>query len=162
MKIRNKFNWFDILIILAIIIVAIGVFWRMTGQVQSATATSTKFTYTVEVQKVRQYTVDALNKSIGSKFNMNAPGRTDDMGILQKVDVRPAGKEIEMANGMAVFGTIPDRFDVTLTLELGGVVNNLGYFAPQLSNIGAGASVIVKSKFVQVQGSIGQVIGNSE
>ena len=157
MKIKHKFNWFDVLIILAVIIVAIGVFWRMTGQVQSATATSTAFSYTVKVQEIRQYSVDALNKSVGCKFNMNAPGRTDDMGVLQSVDARPASKEIDMMNGTAVAGDIPDRFDVTLTFRLNGVVNSLGYYTPQLSNIGAGASVIIKSKYVQVQGSVGAV-----
>jgi len=157
MKTKHRFNWFDVLIILAIVVVAIGVFWRMTGQVQSATATSAKFTYTVEVQEVRQYTVYAMNKSIGYKFNLNMPGKTDDMGTLLSVDAVPASKEIDMVNGTAVAGDIPDRFDVTLTLELNGVTNNLGYFTPQLSNIGAGSNVIVASKFGQVQGFIGTV-----
>ena len=154
MKMKRRFNWFDGLIILAIVIVAFGVVSRMTGQVQVATATGSKFFYTIEVKKVRQATVDAIGKSVGKKFNMNDKARTDDMGILLRYEVRPSTLEVEKANGEAVLAEISERFDVTLYFELEGQVNAVGYFTPQLSNIGAGSVVVIRSKFVQVRGSI--------
>lgn len=154
---KRKFNWFDGLILVAVIIVAFGVYSRMTGRVQSATAVTSEFFYTVEIKKVRQATVDAMEKSVGAKFNMNDKARVDDMGILTGYEVRPSTLELEKANGEAVLAEIPERFDITLEFKLDGVVNDLGYYTPQLSNIGAGATVVIRSKFVQVQGSIGKV-----
>jgi|GEM_PF-3489450 len=160
MKTKHRFNWVDALIIVAVIIVAVGVFWRMTGQVQSATSTSSTFTYTVEVKEVRQMTVDAMQKSVGMKFNMNDKARTDDMGTLQSVAVNPAMRPLSKANGDTVAAEVPDRYDMILTFQLNGQVNDLGYYTPQLSNIGAGASVIIRSKYVQVNGTIGFVKAN--
>jgi len=156
-KTKHRFNWVDALIILAVIIVGIGVFWRMTGQVQGATSTSATFTYTVEVKEVRQMTVDAMQKSVGMKFNMNDKARVDDMGTLLSADVSPAMRPLAKANGDMVLAAVPERFDMVLTFQLNGQVNDLGYYTPQLSNIGAGASVIIRSKYVQVNGSIGKV-----
>ena len=157
MKAKRKFNWFDVLIVLAVVIVAFGVFSRFAGRVESATATANEFSYTVEIKKVRKATVDAIEKSIGSQFNMNDKARTDDMGFLTEFEVRPSTRELDKVDGTSVLAEIPERFDVTLSFDLNGVINDLGYYTPQLSNIGAGATVVIRSKFVQVQGSIGKV-----
>jgi len=154
---KRKLNWVDGLIILAVIIVGLGVFWRMAGQVESATAKSGKFYYTVEVKALRQMGVDAVIKSGGKQFNMNDKARSDFMGYLVNWDVRPSQKEIEMENGKFVRAEIPERYDVTLVFEIDGQINDVGYWTPQLSNIGAGAKVIMKSKYVHFEGNIGKV-----
>ena len=153
----RKFNWIDGLIIIAVVIVGLGIFWRMTGQVESATAKGGKFYYTVEVKALRQMGVDAIEKSIGKQFNMNDKARSDYMGILLNYEARLSQKEIEMENGKFVLAEIPERYDVTLFFEIDGQINDVGYWTPQLSNIGAGASVIMKSKYVHFEGNIGRV-----
>ncbi|MCL2739616.1 MAG: DUF4330 family protein [Oscillospiraceae bacterium] len=156
MKLRKP-NWVDILIILAVIIVGLGIFWRMTGQVENATAKSSRFYYTVETQKLRQMGVDGIEKSVGKQFNMSDKARSDFMGTLLSYEARPAQKEIEMADGSWVWAEIPERYDVTLFFEIDGQVNDVGYFTPQLSNLGAGCKVILKSKFVYFEGHVGKV-----
>jgi len=154
---KRKLNWVDILIILVAIIVGLGIFWRMTGQVESATAKNSRFYYTVEVKALRQMGVDGIEKSVGKQFNMSDKARTDYMGKLSRYEARPSQKEIEMADGRFVPAEIPERYDVTLFFEIDGQINDVGYWTPQLSNIGAGAKVVLKSKFVYFEGHIGRV-----
>lgn len=156
---KRKFNWVDIVIILAIVIIGMGVWARLGDTVERVTAAPTEFSYKVEVRKVRSFTVDALERSLGHEFNMDDRARTDDMGELIEIDVRPATEEVELANGTTRQAEIPNRYDVVLTLRVSGSVNDFGYFTPQLSNIGAGAKVVMTSKFARVQGHIIEVLG---
>jgi uncharacterized protein (UPF0333 family) len=161
--VKRKINFVDTVIVLAVVIVAYGVFSRFGGQVEGSTSKSQEFYYTLQVKKVRQTTVDAVNKSINTKFNMNDKARQDDLGELVGVDVSGAKAEFEKTDGTWGEGVVPDRYDILLTFRIAGSMSEYGYLTPQLSNIGAGTTIVAKSKFAQVQGTILKVWqGDSE
>ncbi|MDR1100793.1 MAG: DUF4330 domain-containing protein [Clostridiales bacterium] len=154
----KKFNWIDGIIILLVFVLGAGVWARFGGTVERTTAKTSEFTYKVDIQRVRQQSIDALYASVGAEFNMEDKARTDDMGTLVALDVRPAMREVELLDGHTVLSEVPKRFDATLTLSLRGNVNDYGFFTPQLSNIGAGAKVTMKSKYAKIQGNIAAVL----
>jgi hypothetical protein len=156
---KRKLNWVDLIIVLAVVIIGVGAWVRLGNRVERVAPMPTEFVYQVEVRKVRSFSVDALERSIGYPFNLDDRARSDDMGILEVIDVRPAMEEVELNNGTTRRVEIPNRYDVVLTMRINGSVSDIGYLTPQLSNIGAGAKIVFTSKFARVQGHIIEVIG---
>ena len=156
---KRRLNWVDLVIIAVVIVIGIGVWARLGGAVERVTAVPQEFVYQVFVQKLRAPSVEALEQSVGYPFKMDDRARQDDMGVLLDVEVMPAREELERADGTTVHAEIPQRFDVVLTLQVAGNVNDFGYFTPQLTNLGAGAEVIIASKYARVQGFIHEVLG---
>ncbi|MCK9478144.1 MAG: DUF4330 domain-containing protein [Firmicutes bacterium] len=149
----GKFNVIDLAVVIAILIIAAGVYVRFFGSPTKTVVQSTDFFYTFEVKSIRESNLIGLEKSINGKIYLNEK-ITSDMGTLLKVESKPAVDLLETADGKQVLVNIPERFDAVLTIKLNGRINESGFFTPTLKHISAGIEYNIKSKWSAVFGKV--------
>lgn len=152
-KVFGKVSIVDILVVVALIVVAAGVFVRFQGAAGKAISKETTFHYSMVLREFRTPTKLALEQSIGKDFFLNEK-KQSDMGKLLRAEFVPAKKPLEKADGTTIDATVPDRFDVVLTFEIKGKENDTGYYSNQLQEITAGTNHVIKSKGVTCFGTI--------
>ena len=106
-------NIIDVLVVL-LVVSALGFYVYKHKAVNPRLAPAAK-TYTVRVlvQELRKVTVDELRPGLVVKeFDANVV-----MGTIRSVDAKPAVRNVQRADGTIVPSPIPDRYDVTLTIE---------------------------------------------
>jgi len=156
-KLFGKINIIDIAIILAVIICFVGVYVRFFGQTGKTVVEGTEFTYTLSIKNVRQLSVDMLEDAKGTKFITNENGRNDEFGVLIDYTVNPAIGNIRKTDGTMTIAEVPERYDLTMTFQLKGKVSELGFFTPQLKDIGVGSILNMKSKWLTIRGTVIEV-----
>lgn len=152
-KLFGKISIIDIFIIIAIIVCVTGVYVRFVARPTKAQVNTTKFTYQVVVRNLRQSSIDTLMQSKETKFTLGEKGRSDDLGILKEVTATPS-KDTQIKDGKAITVNSPSKIDALLTFELDGMVNDRGYFTPQLKDIGTGGTLILQNKFIKTEGQV--------
>lgn len=153
---KNKFwrpNIIDVAALIAVIIMAAGVYVRFFGAPTKTVVQSKDFFYVLEVKNIRQSNLDGLGKSIDGKFYLNEK-ITSEMGTLIKLESHPAVELMETADGSLILTEIPERFDAALTFKLTGRINDSGFFTPTLKHISAGVEYNVKCKWSAVFGKV--------
>ncbi len=106
-------NIIDILVVL-LVVSALGFYVYKHKAVNPRIAPAAK-TYTVQVlvQEVRQVTVNELRSGLVVKeFDANTV-----MGTIRAVDIKPALRLVQRDDGQVLSTPVPDRSDVTLTIE---------------------------------------------
>jgi hypothetical protein len=129
---------------------------RIKGTATTAT-NSANFEYTINIYGVKEGAAKGFQASNDTDAFMADNARTDDLGKVVGVEVKPAKDFIEMADGTFTMAELPNRYDVTLTLQLKGTQNDRGYFTPQQSNIGSGGLILGRTKYVFFEGYVGGV-----
>ena len=104
--------------------------------------------------KILENSVMALKQSIGTQFKLGEKGRSDDLGTLKDVSFTPMKEVIIQSSGAPVPADSPTKFNVVLTFEIDGLSNDMGYYTPQLKDIGVGGTLIVKNKFIKTEGRV--------
>ncbi|NLB80243.1 MAG: DUF4330 family protein [Clostridiaceae bacterium] len=155
-KIFKKLNIIDLIAIIAVIIMATGVYVRFFGSPTKTVVQNTEFHYTFEVKNIREENLKGLKKSLNGNFYLNEK-ITGEMGSLIKIESRPATQALETADGNIVMAEIPERFDADLTFKITGKVNDRGYFTPTLQHISAGVEYKLKCKWSAIYGSVTNV-----
>lgn len=149
-KLFGKINIIDLAVILAVIVVAVGVIVRFTGGAGKIVTEGTKIEYTVRVQGVRQYTVDALQK----KGIITNKKYTAVVGEIKDVVVTPAKQRAVTANGQLVQAELPERYDCLVTIECDGKESSSGYFNSNNDELSTGRDYEIYSKYVSTNGLI--------
>lgn len=155
-KLFGKVSIVDIFVVLAVIIAAGGIYVRFYGGPSKTIVQNSKFYYVIDVNNIRESNKDALIKNINGNFYLNEK-ITGEMGKLIKVDDGVAIAPVECADGNILMSEIPDRYNLKLTFEMVGKVNEKGYFSPSLEDISAGISYNIKGKYSEVSGTILEV-----
>lgn len=153
-KLFGRISIIDIIVILAIIVCAAGVYVRFFDRPGKAQIQGTSFTYQVLVSGIRQLSVDALVQSKGTKFVLGEKGRSDNLGKLIDVTSSPSKQTLLEGAGKVISVESPTKVDAVLTFELNGMVNAKGYFTPQLKDIGVGSTLILQNKLIKTEGQV--------
>ena len=115
---QHKFNWVDGVVIAVILLLIAGTVLKFVVLDPNARQKQTvDFTYQVEINGVRQYTVDALQ--VGDTLFDDA-GKAA-VGVIESIETEQAQTVGYMPDGTAVLAPVEDRLDVTLTLRAQGV-----------------------------------------
>lgn len=152
-KLFGKISIVDLIVILAVVVMAAGVYVRFFGGPAKTVVEDTTFYYTFKVKGIRGTSLEAMKKNIGGNFMLDEKV-TGEMGKLIKVEEGPAYNEIKKTNGEIVYVEVPNRYDVVMTFEMKGKVNERGYFSPQLEDISAGINYNIIGKYVSVYGTV--------
>ena len=152
-KLFGKVSIVDIVVVLAVVILAVGVYVRFFGGPSDTVVKDSVFYYSFSVEGVRDASLAAMKKNIGGNFILNEK-ITGEMGKLIKVEEREARADIKKVNGELVYELVPNRYDVTMTFEITGKVNDRGYFSPSLEHISGGVFYNLKGKYVACYGTI--------
>lgn len=155
-KLFGKISIVDLIVVLAVLIAMGGIYVRFYGGPTKTVVQNSTFYYTMSVKNIRASNRDALLKSIGGNFYLNEK-ITGDMGKLIDAETLPADTSLEKVTGEIITAKIPERYDMILTFEMNGKVNDRGYFSPSLEDISAGIAYNIKGKYSAVTGTIQSV-----
>lgn len=152
-RLFGKISIVDIIVIVAAVLVFAGVYVRFSGDQGKAIVQNDTFYYTMEIENVRKTTLDAIGNSVGTNF-YNTLKTGDDMGTLIEYKERPATKLIEKADGTAVNAVVPDNYNITLTFEIQGKINDNSYYTSSNNKINVNSTYGIKGKYSTVEGVV--------
>lgn len=157
-KIKGKFNIIDILVVILIIAVIAGIGVRYRSVVTTAVKSDEEFEYVVELESVRQCTVDALEK----KGKLSDKKATVDLGEIIDVQAEPARFLSEKADGSVVYAKQPDRYTVQVTVRTRGKESDNSYITADSNELSVGRTTEIYSKYAHTSGTIRSVKKISE
>ena len=136
----KKVNVVDIIIVLLLVVCVAGILIRFSG---TKNLSATKIEYTLKLKGVRDYSVKALEK-MGNVYD---PKLKKQMGTIVDVAVENAVGEAEMADGRNVTAPIPERYDVTLTIQTDGSVGESAYYSAASNELCVGKTYEMYTKW---------------
>lgn len=157
-KFFNKVNIIDVLIILLVLFAIIGAYFRFNGSNVVAENKSCVFQYNITVCGIRENNMKLLVESMESQTPFKLDGKiSSSMGKLIDVKVDNAVKVVEKTDGTVAVSEIPEKYDVTLTLEVNGYQSEAGYFTPENYEICAGKEYSIANIYCLVEGVVNEV-----
>lgn len=157
-KFFNKVNIIDVLIILLLLFAIIGAYFRFNGNNVITENKTCVFQYTITIRGIRESNMKLLVKSVDSQTPFVLDGKiSSSMGKLIDADVANAVKEVEKTDGTVVTAEIPEKYDVTLTLEVNGYQSDSGYYTPENFEICAGKEYSISNIYCLCEGIVNEV-----
>jgi len=141
-KLFGKISIIDILVVLAILVGALGIYSRFFVSNQKVETSSSHIEYTMKIKEVRIGTVDAL-KNYGGVITDSTT--KESLGEIVDVSYEDAVKSVETANGQLKTSPVPERYDVTLTVRVDGKINSSGFYTSTNQALAAGSSKAAKT-----------------
>ena len=152
-RLFGKINIIDIAVILVVLAVIAGVFVRFTGGAGKIVTATKKIEFVVEVEGVRDFTVDALMKK-GAVTNKRYDVVT---GEITSVSSKDAVHTSTKSDGTLVDAPMEDRYTCLVTIVTDGKESDSGYFDTNNEEIAVGREYTIYSKFVRTTGIIRKI-----
>lgn len=149
-NIKGKFNVIDLLVIILAVVVVIGIFMRFGSNITTAVKSDEEFIYTIRIENVKSYTVDAL-KMGGKVTDKNS---NMDLGEILDVSVENAKKQEECADGRVVNALQPERYTATVTVKTHGKESDNSYITADSNELSVGRKSDFYTKYVHTSGNI--------
>ncbi len=150
-KLFGKISIIDILVIIVIIAMAFGVYMRFLRTPETVKVETEKFTYMVRVDKVRQFSVDAL-KNKGAMFDSDTKEYLGEIKSI--VSVEPTMDTGVNSRGNTVEIEYPERYTVVLEVETDGNVGENGYYTASNKMISVGGAMEFETKYIETTGDV--------
>ncbi len=150
-KLFGKISIIDILAIVFIIFLAFGVYARFFMGNQKVETASSPIEYVIKVSEVRIGTANALSSFKGDVYNDTTK---EYIGTITDVTYEEAKGTVELLNGELKEVTLPERYDVLVTVRLDGKINSTGYYTKTNQPIAAGSDLVFTSKAAKTTGII--------
>ena len=148
-KIFGKINIIDLAAVIIVILAIIGISIRFTSIASEEVKSKSQFSYKVEIDGVRFYTVSALlNKGKVTDESENVIGEIVNVEYDQKVEktILDSGKTIDVV--------VPERYTVFVTIEAEGKESNIDYFVGENTELSVGSSIVMHTKYANCSGKI--------
>lgn len=152
-RLFGKINLIDLLAVLVAVLIIIGVLYKFVLSDSKGIGNNTVIKYTVSITDIRNVTVDAIN--VGDDFY---DSKTDTyMGKVVGKEVKPYRDFIKKTDGMVALAEKPERFELLITLQVPGVVNNYSYLASGNRDINNQSTIFIENRIAEVQGKVVEV-----
>ncbi len=149
-KLFGKISIVDIVVVLAIAVLAFGLYVRFGGEETKVSTQKMQIEYTLSVKGVRLGTVEALQQ-LGPVTNLSTK---EYIGDIVEVTYEDAVDTRELANGRIVVTPLPERYTATVKIKVDGNVNNSGYYTSTNQSINIGSTLYFTSKYANTSGTI--------
>lgn len=154
-KIFSKVSIVDLFALLLVVacIAAVGLKVRTVKTVKGG---DVAVEYVVRVENVRDFSVEAMKKSIGADGVIDIESKYE-MGKVTGVKEQPARVLVQTNDGEFVLAEYDDRYDVYVTLEAQGSETEDGYYTHSGRQLSPGATVGIKTKYSQFYAEVTEV-----
>lgn len=153
-KLFGLINAIDLCIIVVIVVIIAGAVYKFKFMDKTSnTAAMQNVTYTVKIEKIRNYVFD--NVEVGDELFDKTSG--NDIGKIVKVDSEQATENIQLNNGTYIKGNVENRINVILTVEAPAVKNNSGTFVNRTYELLVGSQKKFMTKYFECDGYINSI-----
>ncbi len=151
----GKISIVDIAVIIIVILLAAGTFYKFKGLSKTSTNTPmTPVTYTVEVKKVRAFVFDNVKE--GDILYDKTSGNS--IGTIVNIEGTPAKEATATTNGDVALMEVKNRVDVKFTVEAEAVVSNDGtYSINRTYDVIKNSAKTFMTKYFQCSGTITEI-----
>jgi len=155
-KLFGKVSIIDAFVLLAIIILAIGIYVRVISPAARVVTISQEIEYEMKVHAVRRPTIVALqNTVLQEPANEIFDSRTGEhLGTIVAMTFEQTYWEVALLDGLHDTLPVPDRFDVTITVRVDGRIADTGYFTHQNRSLFVGSHIGFESRYANTSGEI--------
>ena len=142
-KIKGRVSIIDIVIVLAVLVLAAGFVYRNTSdRLRDILRPDTTFYVTVETNRLRTLNVDAVE--VGDiMFRMDS---RQPFGEVVEIRTEPATNNIWHSDGTITEAEMEGRYLLTLVLRSSGSITETGYFVNGIDHIASGSDVMLVSQ----------------
>lgn len=149
---NRKFNILDIAVIIIILLLIFASYtkFRNYNAKSSEDSSLEKIEYVIKVYGVREYTSNAFE--IGDKIYDTQTNA--EIGKIVNKEIMPTTSYEKIENGELVKVEVPERYDLTLTLETEGTITQNGYFANRSVELKVGSDKQIETRYVRTTGKI--------
>ena len=113
MNTKRKLNGFDLILLIVVVLMIIGLAFKVAILQSGDSETEYTVTYTLSVSPVRSYTVDQLE--IGDTIYYDSTD--EEIGVITDMEVVSAKTTTTTDSGEVLSLTYEDRYEVILTVE---------------------------------------------
>ena len=146
----KKFNIIDVLILCIVIVFAIGLGIRIFGKTSGGVKNTTDIIYTVEIKNVRQFTIDALEKS--SVLTDKEGGKV--IGEILSVSEVPYKTEAHISDGTSQVVQMPERYTCSVKIKSPAKYMNDKYNLAEDVDVSLGGTFTITTKYAKTTGNI--------
>ncbi|MDO4173603.1 MAG: DUF4330 domain-containing protein [Eubacteriales bacterium] len=166
---KKKFRVFDIVIVFAVIILAVGIYYKFfvlgNAAQSSGDVQTVPVSFTVEIEERRQYIVDSLQEGDIVYLSQNTDEEdtvdgtklvSEDekiFGTITDVTATPAKQAIVHDDGTVTEGTMQDRYDIQITIACEGQITD-GIVQVNDYNLMVNKSFAFLTKYLGTSGKI--------
>ncbi|MDD4066696.1 MAG: DUF4330 family protein [Clostridia bacterium] len=149
-KLFGKLNIVDVILIIVILILIVGVVYKLSDKEIAVSKNNQVFNYTVKVQNVRPTSADILK--VGDIVYEKVSGT--QIGKVINIVSNVAQTDMEMYNGNIEKKEIDGRIDMLIEIQTDGIINNNEYLANGLIRILYGSNLQMQTKYLDCTGVI--------
>lgn len=150
-KLFGKINIIDLAVILIIILLIIGTYFKFFRLNQtSVTQTMVPIKYDIKIEGSRDLILDALQE--GDTLYDQVSGNS--VGVIERVVSEPAKQSIILADGTFKICDVPNRYDVTLTVAAEAIQKDRAYFVNRSYELLMHTNKRFKTKYSNVTGKV--------
>lgn len=152
-RLFSKISVIDLLVVLVLLGLCAGLAVKlMSSETQQIVSSNTTFYTTFMVEKVRDYSVEAVSE--GDIFYEQ---HAQELGKVVKVWKETAYEIMKKNDGTAVYVPMEGRSNLFFTLECKGNVNSQGYFVNGNRQLAFGNDLKVKSNMILCMGRVSHI-----
>ena len=150
----GRFNIIDIFIAVFVIICIAAVFMRYSNGLTDLLSRSVTVRYTYFLTGVREPSCKALERG-GEMYAKS--GSVESMGTIVSVDIAPNDEYALREDGVYVLSSVPERYDVTVTIETDGKIRDGAIYSEGDEKLESGSHMYLFTKWVACGGTIKNV-----
>ena len=148
-KIFGKINIIDLAAILIVVLAIVGITIRITSIAAENVNQKANFTYVVEIEDIRSYSVIALKK-MGTATDKQG----NVIGKIINVESEEMKNQLINENGESIKVLKSERYVAKVTLESEGKDTDSGYFVGENTELSVGSSITMYTKYSNCSGKI--------
>lgn len=152
-KLFGKINIIDLLIIVLVIVLGLSATKKL-DETAAKMNTDKTIQYTVQIEQVRQPTVDALNKKTDGLLDHETKKA---IGDIVDIEVSKAEESLLLNDGTYKNVILDDKYDVELTMRVLGTETEDNYYTLEGKALIVGAGINVYNEYANVSGIITEI-----
>lgn len=148
----GKINIIDLAAIIIAVLAIVGITMRFISIAAENVKRETDFSYVVEVEDIRIYSVDALSKK-GTATDKQG----NVIGEITDVACKDMERQVVLENGNSQKVKVPEKFVARITIDATGKDTDGGYFVGENTELSVGSSITMYTKYANCSGRIVKV-----
>lgn len=154
-KLFGKVNAIDLCVLIIVIALAFGAYYKFVVMNKTSSSASTqRIEYKVEIERVRDVALN--NLKLGDTLYDKTSGNA--IGTITNIESEPAEGRIKYDDGSVAVGEVENRYNIILTVEADGVVNESGSFVNRTYELLVGSKKKFVTKYIECDGSVSEIL----